>query len=158
MQIQRNYGTGRRKTAVARVYLQTPGKGKFIVNGKPFDEYFERETGRIHALQPLNEVRMTTKVDLLITVQGSGKAAQAGAVRLGIARALLEYEIKNPAEIEDLLRHFATDKSADEEELPALTIRAIMRKNGFLTRDARAVERKKIGLVKARKRPQYSKR
>lgn len=125
-----DYGTGRRKTSTARVFLR-PGSGNILVNNHPLDEYFGRETARMIVRQPLEIVDATNKVDLKITVRGGGNSGQAGAIRHGIARALL-----------------ASDES----------LRGVLRQAGFLTRDARAVERKKVGLRKARKRPQYSKR
>jgi small subunit ribosomal protein S9 len=124
------YGTGRRKTAAARVFL-APGSGNITVNNHPLDEYFGRETARMIVRQPLEVVQLTDKVDIKVTVRGGGNSGQAGAIRHGIARALL-----------------AQDES----------LRGSLRRAGFLTRDARAVERKKVGLRKARKRPQYSKR
>jgi len=125
-----DYGTGRRKTAAARVFLAT-GKGRILVNGKPLDEYFGRVTSRMIVRQPLETVAMTDRLDVSVTVEGGGNTGQAGAIRHGIARALVEY---------------------DE------TLRPVLRKAGFLTRDSRAVERKKVGLHKARRAPQYSKR
>ena len=127
---QQNYGTGRRKTSAARVYL-TPGDGSITVNGRPLDEFFGRETARMIVRQPLEATELLDKVSINATVSGGGTTGQAGAIRHGIARALLEY---------------------DEEQ------RATLRQAGYLTRDARMVERKKVGLHKARKRPQYSKR
>lgn len=125
-----NYGTGRRKTAAARVFLAS-GTGQISVNAKSLDEFFGRETSRMVVRQPLEVVEMLDKLDVKVTVRGGGSSGQAGAIRHGIARALVDY---------------------DE------TLRAPMRAAGFLTRDARAVERKKVGLRKARKRPQFSKR
>ncbi len=125
-----NYGTGRRKTSTARVFLKR-GNGAIPVNGRSLDEYFGRETARMVVRQPLETVELLDQVDLTVTVKGGGGTGQAGAIRHGIARALIEY---------------------DE------TLRAPLRRAGFVTRDAREVERKKIGLHKARKRPQYSKR
>ncbi len=124
------YGTGRRKSATARVYL-APGSGKFQVNGLPLERYFGRETSRMIISQPLEATEMTGRFDVTVWVRGGGASGQAGAIRHGLARALLRY---------------------DEALRPAL------RKGGFLTRDAREVERKKVGLRKARKREQYSKR
>jgi small subunit ribosomal protein S9 len=124
------YGTGRRKSAKARVFLSN-GAGQIIVNQRPLDEYFGRETARMIVRQPLELVELTEKFDLHVTVKGGGGFGQAGAIRHGITRALLEY---------------------DE------TLRSPLRKAGFVTRDARAVERKKVGLRKARKKPQFSKR
>ncbi len=123
-------GTGRRKSAVARVYLQRGGGG-ITVNKVPLEKYFGRETAHMIVRQPLEEVEMLDSVDVAVTVTGGGNSGQAGAIRHGIARALV----------------------ASDEQL-----RATLRKAGFITRDARAVERKKFGLHKARKRPQYSKR
>lgn len=125
-----NYGTGRRKTASARAFI-TSGNGAILVNGKPLDEYFGRQTARMVVRQPLQLTDLSDKVDVRITVTGGGGSGQAGAIRHGIARALVEYN----------------------EEL-----RSALRGAGFLTRDSRMVERKKVGLHKARKRPQFSKR
>ena len=125
-----NYGTGRRKTAAARVFVSS-GTGRIMVNSQPLDEFFGRETARMVVRQPLEVADLADKLDLKVTVRGGGNTGQAGAIRHGIARALVEY---------------------DE------TLRGPMRQAGFLTRDARAVERKKVGLRKARKRPQFSKR
>ena len=127
---QQYYGTGRRKSSTARVYLR-PGKGDIVVNNRPLDEYFGRETARMVVRQPLELVEMTEKFDVYVNVVGGGGTGQSGAIRLGLVRALMEY---------------------DEALRPAL------RKAGFVTRDARRVERKKVGLHKARKRPQFSKR
>lgn len=124
------YGTGRRKSSTARVFLR-PGTGTITVNQRALDEYFGRETECMVVRQPLELVQMTDKFDLYITVKGGGSSGQAGAIRHGITRALMEF---------------------DE------TLRSELRRAGFVTRDARQVERKKIGLHKARKRPQYSKR
>ncbi len=125
-----NYGTGRRKSARARVYMMA-GSGQITVNKRPLDDYFGRETARMMVRQPLALVEMTDRFDLKVTVRGGGGFGQAGAIRHGITRALLDY---------------------DE------TLRPALRQAGFVTRDARVVERKKVGLRKARKRPQYSKR
>lgn len=130
MTAQTNYGTGRRKTATARVFMSA-GTGVITVNDRTLDNYFGRETARMIVRQPLELVEMLGKFDLKITVAGGGIGGQAGAIRHGITRALIEF---------------------DEALKPPL------RKAGFVTRDAREVERKKIGLRKARKRPQYSKR
>jgi len=127
---QQYYGTGRRKTSSARVFMR-PGNGAITVNKQPLDEYFGRETSRMVVRQPLDKVDMTDKFDFYITVKGGGMSGQAGAIRHGITRALMAY---------------------DESLRPSL------RKAGFVTRDARAVERKKVGLHKARKATQYSKR
>jgi len=125
-----SYGTGRRKSAKARVFLG-PGTGRIMVNKRPLDEYFGRETARMIVRQPLELVEMTDKFDLTVTVNGGGGSGQAGAIRHGLTRALLDY---------------------DE------SLKPVLRKAGYVTRDARVVERKKVGLHKARKRPQYSKR
>ncbi len=130
MALQQNYGTGRRKSSVARVFLRA-GSGNITVNDKPLDVYFGRETSRMIVRQPLALADMLTKFDVLINVDGGGGTGQAGAIRLGVARALVEYDAN---------------------------LRSTMRGAGFMTRDAREVERKKVGLRKARKRPQYSKR
>lgn len=127
---QYNYGTGRRKSSAARVFLRT-GSGKIVVNGKPLDEYFGRETSRMVVRQPLELLESVDRFDLTITVRGGGDTGQAGAIRHGITRALMDY---------------------DE------TTRSALRKAGYVTRDARSVERKKVGLRKARRRPQFSKR
>tara|TARA_R110002072_G_scaffold2252_2_gene18609 strand:- start:73127 stop:73513 length:387 start_codon:yes stop_codon:yes gene_type:complete len=124
------YGTGRRKSSKARVFLSS-GEGNIMVNDRPLDEYFGRETARMIVRQPLQLVEMTEKFNLYVTVKGGGGNGQAGAIRHGITRALIDY---------------------DE------TLRPSLRKAGFVTRDARAVERKKVGLRKARKKPQFSKR
>ena len=122
--------TGRRKSATAQVFLSS-GTGKIIINNRTIEDYFGRETARRIVRQPLDVTQMTNSVDLAVTVRGGGNSGQAGAIRQGIARALVVY---------------------DEAH------RGPLRKAGFLTRDAREVERKKVGLHKARKRPQYSKR
>ncbi len=125
-----HYATGRRKSSTARVFL-TSGSGNLTINTKSLEDYFGRETSRMVVRQPLELLDMGDKIDLNITVRGGGSNGQAGAIRHGISRALAEYdsELKTP-----------------------------LRKAGYITRDARAVERKKIGLHKARKRPQFSKR
>jgi small subunit ribosomal protein S9 len=130
MATTQNYGTGRRKSSAARVFLR-PGKGQIIVNGRPLDEFFGRETSRMIVRQPLELTQSVDKFDVLVTVEGGGMTGQAGAIRLGIARALVDYDdnLKSP-----------------------------LRKAGFMTRDAREVERKKVGLHKARRATQYSKR
>ena len=125
-----SYGTGRRKTSTARVFMR-PGSGRIIVNGRPIDEYFGRETARMIIRQPLEVADVLDRFDIRVTVRGGGASGQAGAIRHGVARALVEY---------------------DE------TLRPDLRRAGFITRDAREVERKKVGLRKARKRPQFSKR
>ena len=124
------YSTGRRKTSSARVYIR-PGNGKITINKRTIEQYFGRETSRMVVRQPLESSGMLDKFDVEVTVHGGGNSGQAGAIRHGITRALIRY---------------------DE------SLRAGLRKAGFVTRDSREVERKKVGLHKARKRPQYSKR
>ncbi len=124
------YGTGRRKTAVARVFLR-PGKGAFVVNDKPVDEFFSRETGRMVVRQPLELTEHVSTFDIMVNVIGGGESCQAGAVRHGITRALIDYDA---------------------------TLKPALSKAGFVTRDAREVERKKVGFHKARRRKQFSKR
>ncbi len=129
-------GTGRRKNSTARVFLKY-GKGDIIINGRTLDEYFGRETARMVVYQPLEAVDAVNQFDFTITVQGGGISGQAGAIRHGITRALLAYQ----------------QEEGNEEEW-----RRILRKAGYVTRDPRAVERKKVGRHKARKAPQFSKR
>ncbi|MDY6980029.1 MAG: 30S ribosomal protein S9 [Pseudomonadota bacterium] len=124
------YSTGRRKNSTARVYL-TPGNGSISVNKRPLDEYFGRETARMVVRQPLELTDHSGTFDVKVFVRGGGNTGQAGAIRHGITRALMKYEE---------------------------TLRPALRRAGYVTRDAREVERKKVGLHKARKRPQYSKR
>ena len=124
------YGTGRRKTSTARVYLKN-GSGAITVNKRPLDGYFGREVARMIVRQPLELVEMIEKFDINVTVRGGGSFGQAGAIRHGITRALMEYDME---------------------------LKPTLRKAGFVTRDAREVERKKVGLRKARKKPQFSKR
>jgi small subunit ribosomal protein S9 len=130
MSLTQYYGTGRRKTSTARVFLR-PGSGKITVNSAELDNYFGRETARMVVRQPLELLTLADKFDVLATVKGGGPSGQAGAIRHGITRALLHYDEIHRVEL---------------------------RKAGFVTRDAREVERKKVGLRKARKRPQFSKR
>ena len=125
-----HYGTGRRKSAVARVFMK-PGKGDIVVNDKPLDVYFSRETGRMVVRQPLELVGSIDKFDIMVTVLGGGESGQAGAVRHGITRALIDYDA---------------------------TLKPQLSKAGLVTRDAREVERKKVGFHKARRRKQFSKR
>ena len=130
MATTQNYGTGRRKSSTARVFLRK-GSGTITINERPIDEFFGRETARMIVRQPLQLTQSTEKFDVMVTVEGGGTTGQAGAIRLGIARALVEY---------------------DE------TLKGELRKAGFMTRDAREVERKKVGLHKARRATQFSKR
>lgn len=145
---RRSYGTGRRKTAVARVFIRpvAKGTGKLIVNGRPLAEYFSRETARMIVCQPLQILKeagdVTVDFDIQISVVGGGISGQAGAVRHGLTRALLQYD-----ETED------EDGGSNNGGW-----RSMLRKEGFVTRDPRVVERKKVGRRKARKVPQYSKR
>ena len=128
--METNYGTGRRKSSTARVFLRA-GTGKIAINGRTLDNYFGRETSRMVVRQPLELVDVLEKFDVTVTVKGGGNNGQAGAIRHGITRALIDF---------------------DE------TLRSPLRKAGYVTRDARQVERKKVGLRKARKKPQFSKR
>ncbi|OHY79501.1 30S ribosomal protein S9 [Marinobacter sp. AC-23] len=130
MSVAQNYGTGRRKTSTARVFIK-PGSGNIAINGRSIEEFFGRETLRMIVRQPLVVADSADRFDINITVKGGGSSGQAGAIRHGLTRALMDY---------------------DEALRPA------MRQAGYVTRDARAVERKKVGLRKARKRPQFSKR
>ncbi|MBK9655806.1 MAG: 30S ribosomal protein S9 [Rhodanobacteraceae bacterium] len=130
MAITQYYGTGRRKSSAARVFLR-PGKGQITVNDKTLDAFFGRETARMVVKQPLELTKLGDRFDVLVTVEGGGITGQSGAIRLGLSRALVEY---------------------DEN------LKSELRKAGFLTRDAREVERKKVGLHKARRATQYSKR
>ena len=130
MAVSQYYGTGRRKTAIARVFLRA-GSGQFVVNDKPVDAFFSRETGRMVVRQPLELTQHTTTFDILVNVTGGGESGQAGAVRNGITSALIEYDA---------------------------TLKPALSNAGFVTRDAREVERKKVGFRKARRRKQFSKR
>lgn len=139
------YGTGRRKTSTARVFVK-PGKGSIVVNDKTLEEYFGRETARMIVRQPLEAADLQSKIDVIVTVDGGGTNGQAGAIRHGIARALVQMD-----EEDSDGRDSGTGTSDS-------TMRKVMRRAGYLTRDAREVERKKVGLHKARKGTQYSKR
>jgi small subunit ribosomal protein S9 len=130
MATEQYYGTGRRKSSKARVYI-TKGKGEITINKRPIDEFFGRETACMVVRQPLEKLEMTDQFDVRATVEGGGISGQAGAIRLGLTRALMEYDGE---------------------------LRSPLRKAGYVTRDAREVERKKVGLHKARKATQYSKR
>ena len=130
MSVTYNYGTGRRKSAVARVFIK-PGKGEIIVNDKPIDVFFSRETGRMVVRQPLELTDTVGKFDIMVNVSGGGESGQAGAVRHGITRALIDYDA---------------------------SLKPTLSQAGLVTRDAREVERKKVGLRKARRRKQFSKR
>lgn len=139
-----NYGTGRRKTATARVFLKK-GKGNIVINDRTIDEYFGRETARMIVRQPLIAADMLNNFDVHVTVVGGGINGQAGAIRHGIARALVQYD-EGDSE--------GGEGSAAGEN----SMRKVMRRAGYMTRDAREVERKKVGRHKARKGTQYSKR
>jgi small subunit ribosomal protein S9 len=130
MSVTYNYGTGRRKSAVARVFMKA-GKGTIVVNDKPVDVFFSRETGRMVVRQPLTLTETLGKFDIMVNVSGGGESGQAGAVRHGITRALIDYDA---------------------------SFKAVLKQAGLVTRDAREVERKKVGLRKARRRKQFSKR
>lgn len=130
MATQYNYGTGRRKSAVARVFIK-PGKGTIIINDKSIDDYFSRKTGRMIVKQPLELTNNVNTFDIMVNIHGGGESGQAGAVRHGITRALIDY---NPE------------------------LKPVLKSAGFVTRDAREVERKKVGFRKARRRKQFSKR
>jgi len=130
MATQQHYGTGRRKSSAARVFMK-PGNGSIVVNGRPLDTFFGRETARMIVRQPLELVKLDGAFEINVTVEGGGVTGQAGAIRLGIARALCEFNIE---------------------------LRSRLKKDGLLTRDARAKERKKYGMAGARKRFQFSKR
>ncbi|MEE8496737.1 MAG: 30S ribosomal protein S9 [Xanthomonadales bacterium] len=130
MATERYYGTGRRKSSAARVFL-TKGSGQIVINDRSIDDFFGRETARMIVRQPLEKLELIDKFDIKATVKGGGISGQAGAIRLGLTRALMEYDAE---------------------------LRAPLRKAGYVTRDAREVERKKVGLHKARKATQYSKR
>jgi small subunit ribosomal protein S9 len=143
---ERYYGTGRRKTSTARVTLK-PGSGNIVINKHTIDDYFGRKTARMIVRQPLEVTNLQNKFDITITVAGGGNSGQAGAIRHGIARALLQYDEGTEGE-----------SGSDSSGSGALTLRKILRGAGYLTRDARKVERKKVGLHGARKGTQYSKR
>ncbi|HKX57701.1 MAG TPA: 30S ribosomal protein S9 [Xanthomonadales bacterium] len=130
MATEQFYGTGRRKSSTARVFL-TRGTGNIVVNDRPLDEFFGRKTSRMIVRQPLEKIEMADKFDLMVTVEGGGMSGQAGAIRLGLTRALMEYDGE---------------------------LRKTLRQAGYVTRDAREVERKKVGLHKARRAVQFSKR
>lgn len=137
---QSYYGTGRRKTSTARVFIKA-GKGDIVINNNTLDQYFGRKTARMIVRQPLDATQMNGRFDIVVTVKGGGINGQAGAIRLGIARALVNFDEETGG-----------DSSGEG------SLRRILRKAGYLTRDARRVERKKVGLHKARKGTQYSKR
>lgn len=143
-------GTGRRKSSIARVIIKpaSKGEGSIVINKQPFEKYVTRETARMVVLQPLQAANCIEKFDVRINVHGGGVTGQAGAIRLGLARALVKYDEEG----------ITKDKEKTELSEDVTTFRRIFREHGYLTRDARRVERKKVGLHKARKAPQYSKR
>ena len=141
-ELAQHYGTGRRKSSTARVFLR-PGKGNIVINKRSLDEYFGRETACMLVRQPLETVEVLGKFDIYATVKGGGISGQAGAIRLGIARALVAYD---------------EDGAAEEAGLHPDSYRRKLRTRGLLTRDSRKVERKKVGLRKARRATQFSKR
>ncbi|MCW5589042.1 MAG: 30S ribosomal protein S9 [Legionellales bacterium] len=145
-QAQTYYGTGRRKTSTARVRINYGGKGDIIVNGKPVDDYFGRETSRMVVRQPLEAVKMIDKFTIHVNVDGGGPSGQAGAIRHGITRALIQYDESTTVG--------SNSDAADDLQ----TFRKVLRGEGYVTRDSRQVERKKVGRHKARKGTQFSKR
>ncbi|EDP46372.1 30S ribosomal protein S9 [Rickettsiella grylli] len=144
MALEQNYGTGRRKTATARVFLKK-GTGIISINGRTLENYFGRETAQMIVNQPLDVLDQIGRFDIVVTVSGGGSSGQAGAVRHGISRALIDYDESTTTN---------TDDTTDNE----LSFRRLLRQAGLVTRDARKVERKKVGRHKARKGTQYSKR
>lgn len=146
---QQHYGTGRRKTSTARVYLKPAGKGDIIVNGKPLREYFGRKSACITVMQPLDLLGVANNFDVIVSVKGGGIMGQAGAIRHGLTRALIKYDEGDQA--------VSSEESATEEQIQK-SYRRKLRVVGYVTRDSRKVERKKYGLRGARKRRQFSKR
>ena len=153
---QQFYGTGRRKTGTARVFLR-PGTGKLSINGKSLEDYFGRATARMVVMQAIKLVKVEGKFDLYITVAGGGIMGQAGAIRHGITRALIKHDEHGLVDVPVTVT--ADDAVSNVSNvLDANSVRAILRKAGYVTRDSRKVERKKVGFRKARKKEQYSKR
>lgn len=150
------YGTGRRKTSVARVFLRR-GKGTFTVNGRTLEDYFPRETARTLINRPLLAVQMASNFDVFVTVKGGGLSGQAGAVKHGLARALVNYDEEG---VVKKAKKAENDETGGDEggSVGPKSFRRILREGGHLTRDSRAVERKKVGRHKARKGTQFSKR
>jgi small subunit ribosomal protein S9 len=148
---QQFYGTGRRKTCTARVFLRS-GTGKLIINNKSLEDYFGRATARMVVMQAIKAVDVEGKFDFYITVAGGGIMGQAGAIRHGITRALIQYDEHGLTDLP------VTVTTGEAGELDSSSFRAILRKAGYVTRDPRKVERKKVGFRKARKKEQYSKR
>ena len=151
--VKQYYGTGRRKSSAARVFMRA-GTGKISVNTRTLEEYFGRKTARMVVMQPLQAVNMEGKFDLTVTVRGGGILGQAGAIRHGLTRALIQYD----EEFIDKTKLVAEDIIAEEATTEVKSYRRILRKAGYVTRDPRSVERKKVGHRKARKKEQYSKR
>lgn len=141
-QSKQYYGTGRRKSSTARVYL-TAGKGDIVINNRAIEEYFGRETARLVVRQPLEALGVVGQFDINIVVDGGGISGQAGAIRLGITRALMAYD---------------EEGASEERRLDPASFRRKLRAKGYVTRDPRCVERKKVGLRKARRATQFSKR
>jgi small subunit ribosomal protein S9 len=150
---------GRRKSSTARIFL-AEGKGDFHVNSKPINDYFSREIDIEKALQPLKLLKSDQKFDLKVTVKGGGNTGQAGAVCLGVARALVEYfsDDKINEEVKEILAGNAVDEQEESPTFDQKAVKKYLKSNGLLTRDARQVERKKLGRRKARKSKQFSKR
>ena len=151
-QAQQVYGTGRRKTSSARVFLK-PGKGNILVNNQSLDAYFGRETARMVVMQPLLAINASDRFDIYATVTGGGISGQAGAIRHGITRALIQYEQENTAPVQESIEESLENEASNDN-----TWHRQLRKAGYVTRDSRVVERKKVGRHKARKGSQFSKR
>jgi small subunit ribosomal protein S9 len=160
---EQNYGTGRRKTATARVFLRS-GNGKIVVNNEPVDTYFDRETLRMVVRQPLESLSALDKFDFNITVKGGGSSGQAGAIRHGITRALIDYENANSPAVDHKEEGDTGEGGEGSVAIKPAGVSdpsrwaSILKREGFRTRDARKVERKKVGRKKARKSTQFSKR
>lgn len=155
-------GTGRRKSSVARVIMRT-GSGQIMINGKPLDEYCDRPTARMIVRQPLELLKVMGQFDFQVKVHGGGISGQAGAIRLGITRALLDYDATQAPAANDAAMETGDGEEGESGEgsgegSVAMTWRKLLRAAGFVTRDSRSVERKKVGLRKARKSVQFSKR
>jgi len=142
------YGTGRRKEASARVFLNKKGSGKVTINGKSLENYFSNETAQMMVRQPLDLLKLEENFDMKVTVKGGGSTGQAGAIRHGLTRALIDFS-------EDEKNTIGIRHSSDGQEI---SLKKELKDAGFVTRDSRKVERKKVGLRKARKKPQFSKR
>ena len=157
--VKQYYGTGRRKNSTARVFIKS-GTGKIVINTRSLEEYFGRKTARMVVMQPLQAVNMEGKFDLNITVRGGGNLGQAGAIRHGLTRALIQYdeEYLDKSKKGIAKEEGMADGSFDTSDSDNKSYRRILRKLGYVTRDPRKVERKKVGHRKARKKEQYSKR